>query len=301
MFHDDRINPRAIGGSLNGLVEAFHRKRPQLHVALAWAQTSQSFPMKLKGAHAKLRRAHEHCNTLDRSIGSCFETHPYTVSVEHPADELYVLRVTEAHDIPDEDWALIIGDCVHNIRCCVDYIAWELAGGDPTDTETQFPIYSTEAGWDKRGVSRVKRMSADAQAFMKRLQPFNSQDPTRDVLTALRILDDADKHKLLTVVAAMPDHIGLEWATPGAPDNPPPEPTINLNVDAVVAHGAILATVVISGPKPDMPDKAEFTPDVAFGESLGFGPRIHIVRGLRTMLETITFLLDKTEQKFFAV
>ena len=38
LFHDDRINPRAIGGSLNGLVEEFHRKRPQLHVALAWAE-----------------------------------------------------------------------------------------------------------------------------------------------------------------------------------------------------------------------------------------------------------------------
>jgi hypothetical protein len=37
LFHDDRINPRAIGGSLNGLVEEFHRKRPQLHVCLGWA------------------------------------------------------------------------------------------------------------------------------------------------------------------------------------------------------------------------------------------------------------------------
>jgi HNH endonuclease len=37
LFHDDRINPRAIGGSLNGLVEEFHKKRPQLHVCLAWA------------------------------------------------------------------------------------------------------------------------------------------------------------------------------------------------------------------------------------------------------------------------
>lgn len=38
LFHDDRINPRAIGGSLNSLVEEFHRRRPQLHVALAWAE-----------------------------------------------------------------------------------------------------------------------------------------------------------------------------------------------------------------------------------------------------------------------
>jgi hypothetical protein len=38
LHHDDRINPRAVGGSLHGLVEEFHKKRPQLHVALAWAR-----------------------------------------------------------------------------------------------------------------------------------------------------------------------------------------------------------------------------------------------------------------------
>ena len=38
LFHNDRINPRAIGGSLNGLIEEFHKKRPQLQVCLAWAE-----------------------------------------------------------------------------------------------------------------------------------------------------------------------------------------------------------------------------------------------------------------------
>lgn len=36
LHHDDRINPRSIGGSLAGLVAEFHRGRPQLHIALAW-------------------------------------------------------------------------------------------------------------------------------------------------------------------------------------------------------------------------------------------------------------------------
>jgi hypothetical protein len=39
LFHDDRINPRAIAGSsLRKLIEEFHRKLPQLHVALAWIE-----------------------------------------------------------------------------------------------------------------------------------------------------------------------------------------------------------------------------------------------------------------------
>ena len=38
LFHDDKINPRSVGGSLSGLVEEFFKKRPQLHVALAWTE-----------------------------------------------------------------------------------------------------------------------------------------------------------------------------------------------------------------------------------------------------------------------
>lgn len=37
LHHDDKINPRSIGGSLAGLVQEFHSRNPQLHVALTWA------------------------------------------------------------------------------------------------------------------------------------------------------------------------------------------------------------------------------------------------------------------------
>ena len=38
LYHDDVINPRGIGSNLRMLVEEFFKKRPQLHVALAWAE-----------------------------------------------------------------------------------------------------------------------------------------------------------------------------------------------------------------------------------------------------------------------
>lgn len=44
LHHDDRINPRPIGGSLRGLIEEFFARRPQLHVALAWVDTSEPRP-----------------------------------------------------------------------------------------------------------------------------------------------------------------------------------------------------------------------------------------------------------------
>lgn len=41
LYHDDRINPRAVGSNLGKLVDEFHRKRPQLHVSLAWMEVPE--------------------------------------------------------------------------------------------------------------------------------------------------------------------------------------------------------------------------------------------------------------------
>lgn len=44
LHHDERINPRPLGANLRGLIEEFHKRRPQLHIALAWTETSATTP-----------------------------------------------------------------------------------------------------------------------------------------------------------------------------------------------------------------------------------------------------------------
>jgi len=65
-----------------------------------------------------------------------------------------------------EDWAvaqimpgpnvvnisLMIGDCVHNMRAALDYIAWELAGYDIKETTTMFPICGTADEFNTKGI-----------------------------------------------------------------------------------------------------------------------------------------------------
>lgn len=36
LHHDDKINPRSIGQNVSKLIEEFYKKRPQLHISLAW-------------------------------------------------------------------------------------------------------------------------------------------------------------------------------------------------------------------------------------------------------------------------
>jgi hypothetical protein len=49
IHHDDRINPRSIGQNVRALIEEFLKKRPQLHVGLAWwvPEDDQSGAVKL--------------------------------------------------------------------------------------------------------------------------------------------------------------------------------------------------------------------------------------------------------------
>jgi hypothetical protein len=48
LHHDDHINPRAIGSNLKKLVEEFHRKLPQLHIALGWIDTSDTRSIRVR-------------------------------------------------------------------------------------------------------------------------------------------------------------------------------------------------------------------------------------------------------------
>ena len=48
LHHDDHINPRAIGKNLKKLIEEFHKKLPQLHVALGWIDTDDGTSVKVR-------------------------------------------------------------------------------------------------------------------------------------------------------------------------------------------------------------------------------------------------------------
>ena len=48
IHHDDHINPRAIGKNLKKLLEEFHKKLPQLHIALAWIDTDDGASVKVR-------------------------------------------------------------------------------------------------------------------------------------------------------------------------------------------------------------------------------------------------------------
>lgn len=48
LFHDEKINPRSIGQNISKMVEEFHLKRPQLHLALGWIEIDSENKTKVR-------------------------------------------------------------------------------------------------------------------------------------------------------------------------------------------------------------------------------------------------------------
>jgi hypothetical protein len=98
----------------------------------------------LKGVRVKIDRAKKHLSELDRSIRAFEALHPYSVMPDKKSEPSYVIdRFWLNVDIPDE-WAAVLGDCVHNLRSALDLLAVALVeanGGTPGD-HTSFPVES---------------------------------------------------------------------------------------------------------------------------------------------------------------
>ena len=249
--------------------------------------------MRLNDSRAKFRWAHQHFNVLKNDIAVFLEPKPYRVVVERPSDKTYVVRLDNAPGIPAEDWALRVGDCVHAMRCALDFIAWKLAGSRAGDRQTQFPIFDTEAGWNANHERRVGRMKPQAQALLKVGQPFNAPDPALSGLTGIRVLNDADKHRLLTVVAAMPLQFSATWARAGMPAEPT---AMSIPRGTVLSGNAVIATFEFPDPTPEMQMLTYLAPDIAFGKGLlDSTTPVQVVGSLTAMLSEVEAIIDVFE------
>lgn len=243
-------------------------------------------PPNLFGCRAKIGWAQHHLDTLKADIKTFFEGHRYVVHAEPDTERgCYVARLKNRPAIPATEWALMIGDCVHNARASLDYIAWELAGADPADRQTQFPIFLTAAGYKSRGEMRVAALSQEARTLIEQVRPYHTDDPAKHVLWALHELDAADKHKLLTVTAVMAQAGEFAFRIPEGVDVE--KFRMEAFPEAALEHDAVIGEVRVGLPMPKVTVKLEIAPGVAFGETLGWGRRMFIVDNLQRIIDDV--------------
>jgi hypothetical protein len=179
----------------------------------------------------KLNRAKDHLQALDSELRVFMRSDFYELAREDDADGLgYVDRVQHVEEIPDAVSATL-GDCIQNLRSCLDHIVWEIAPpatklqsspDDPCwrpgymrpvepESKPAFPIFIAPDDFVRDGKRQIKLLPQDAQTIIERLQPGFGWDkgiargrprPIHHPLWVLHELSNIDKHRTIHPVAA---------------------------------------------------------------------------------------------------
>jgi hypothetical protein len=194
----------------------------------------------------------------------------------------YVERLVEISD----DWSLVIGDAVHNLRGALDHLAWQLAiryfkGVEPDNVlhksaikVIQFPVVEEKRLWPNHQ-HRKYTLKSDARK-LKKFQPFKM---TKKQLTKGRHIlkeffgfagvSNVDKHRKIQLAHRWVSSFRLTYH--GAQDCIPADgsssfqPTRPRLPDDTTKPGDEIFRVPIepTGPNPDVNLEPEFTGSVA--------------------------------------
>lgn len=260
----------------------------------------------LQSAYRKLKRGEAHIDAVRREMLEAWPGKPPALPIrrEYNAVERSIIyRIEEVPRI-GEEWPLLIGDAVHNLRSALDHAWWDLASHHlrrvPSEEEApriQFPILKKDGVWNAGSHSRwVGQEVAD---WVGSIQPDYSGEPQQvDALAALRHLSNVDKHRSLHLSILTGQD--LVFRGPGPEDIRdclPQERMTDQGPATYLVEGDVreprtnqkLITVFIhpTGPCPDVDMKAEFR---AF---VGLANDWDVLPYLETMADAVEWILTR--------
>lgn len=155
------------------------------------------------GAVEKFNRAKEQFDALRAEMNAFFDHVPSPHSSVGAFDTgrwEWVERF-QVHEAPPLRFGVILGDCIHNLRCALDHTIWQvtsLDGGAP-NRGTQFPIASgSESQFEKMAKTRIGGLSPEHRELVKRVQPYHlGQNAAAHPLAVLADLSNTDKHRIV--------------------------------------------------------------------------------------------------------
>jgi hypothetical protein len=165
----------------------------------------------LISCYLKLGRAREHFDCLGNELLTWANAESMRI-IKETAEEGRVHRVfvEPIADPPVDRWALIAGDCVHNLCSALDSLLYEIAiiqtGQNPPLDEKvlQFLIVTDPAGFQNQ-TRRIKTLSPAVRDAIEAVQPYNQPHPELPpLLELLSFFNNQDKHRTLNVVVASP-------------------------------------------------------------------------------------------------
>lgn len=154
--------------------------------------------MSLTASRLKIKRAEKHIAELDSAVGEFLKTRPYGVSLDKdPQSGNSLLQYGWTKRVPADQFALIIGDAVHNLKTALD-LAWVVVIHKVFGSaeHAKFPVFGTpkelEDALNSRKIRERSRPLYDL--MVSEIKPYEGGN---DTIWALHRLDILDKHRLL--------------------------------------------------------------------------------------------------------
>jgi hypothetical protein len=173
------------------------------------------------------------------------------------------------------------GDAIHNYRCVLDHIAWQLVkhGTDPDPSQpasVQFPIYRSKGAFESNIDRRLPGVADIPRAFIKKRQDDAGWDNPESPLQLLAGLSNDDKHRSLKLFVAGVAKFTISYETRDcevvkglAPIRMP-----SLQRGVVV----VALDVLYTGPNPELKANVDMTPGVAVEDAGEVGSTLTAIR-----------------------
>lgn len=159
--------------------------------------------------NSKFEWARHHFELLNEQVSSYMKTNPcrFVADPEITTDvrgrRFVYGRLRVDTPIPDS-LSMVLGDCLSNLRSCLDYLIWELVranGNNPSD-RSGFPICIKPSAWDKE----IKRGTLDgidnrAGTLIETMQPYHAGNPEQSLLAVLHEFTNINKHRRLLLTS----------------------------------------------------------------------------------------------------
>lgn len=195
--------------------------------------------MPFSSSWAKLARAEEHRKVIEPEIKAFVESKPVEFASQHnlkdPQGPIRFIYSVSSLVVPPAHWALVAGDAIQNIRAALDHAVWTLVvkekGTEFAETNApkiDFPIVDKAASFPTARLVKIGLSNA-LIALIEQAQPYIRQQntPRDNPLWLIRALSNVDKHRLLHVIAMVPEKTeikttpfladgNIEFLTPGA-------------------------------------------------------------------------------------
>lgn len=178
----------------------------------------------LEGARHKVERGRIRLSELQHAERLLNDPEEERMVIDYDPEQGCHIASLILRQLPPPDFAVTLGECIHNLRSALEYTVWQLAckakGREPTRKEAkkiQFPICD-EPEWFS-GAAVLAHVSDEAAKELALHQPYAERldglhQPA--LLAPLRDLSNQDKHRLILVSAhAMnPGTADVRWANP---------------------------------------------------------------------------------------